>query len=81
MSKGVREPALQSAKTGTNRFQSLLKAKNTASAKAYSPKNKYEAGDVLEHPTFGLGVTTAVKDGTKIVVLFESGSKTLVHAG
>ena len=32
-----------------------------------------------KHPTFGRGITTAVKDGTKIEVLFESGSKTLIH--
>jgi len=66
-------------KVRMSRYQSLLKAKDTAVPKAYSPKDKYETGDVLEHPTFGRGVTTAIKDGTKIEVLFESGSKTLVH--
>jgi hypothetical protein len=55
-----------------------LRAKSAAVAKTYSLQNKYEPGDVLEHPTFGRGVTTAVKDG-KIEVLFESGSKMLVH--
>jgi len=62
-----------------SRYQSLLKAKNTAVVKAYSPKDRYEEGDVLEHPTFGRGIATAVKDGTKVEVLFESGSKTLVQ--
>ncbi len=57
----------------------LLKDKSAATAKAYSPKEQYELGDVLEHPTFGRGVTIAIKDMTKIEVLFESGSKTLVH--
>jgi hypothetical protein len=47
--------------------------------KPYSPKDRYEEGDVLEHPTFGRGIATAVKDATKIEVLFETGSKTLVH--
>jgi hypothetical protein len=56
-----------------------LKDKDTAVAKAYSPSDQYETGDVLEHPKFGRGVTTAVKDATKIEVLFESGSKTLIH--
>ena len=69
----------QPAKPGAHRYQSLLKAKSAAVAKTYSPQNKYEAGDVLEHPTFGRGVATAVKDGTKIEVLFEGGPKTLVH--
>jgi len=78
-----REPGDGSAphapKGRSSRYQSLLKAKNTAGAKPYSPKDKYEPGDVLEHPTFGRGIATAVKDPTKIEVLFESGPKTLVQ--
>jgi len=45
----------------------------------YSPNDKYQPGDVLKHPSFGVGVTTAIKDGTKIEVLFEGGSKLLIH--
>ena len=66
-------------KVRLGKYQSLLKAKNTVAAKLYSPKDKYEQGDVLDHPTFGRGVATNIKDATKIEVLFESGSKTLVH--
>ena len=68
-----------SPKPRASRYQSLLKAKDSAVAKTYSPSGKYELGDVLEHSTFGRGVATAVKDGSKIEVLFESGSKTLIH--
>jgi hypothetical protein len=73
-------------KTGTTRvgspksYQALLKNAETAVAKTYSPSNKYEAGDVLDHFTLGRGVTTAVKEGAKIEVLFECGMKTLIHA-
>jgi hypothetical protein len=56
-----------------------MNASSSATAKTYSPQERYEPGDILEHPIFGRGVTTAVKDGTKIEVLFEGGSKTLVH--
>jgi hypothetical protein len=69
----------KSPKRAANRYQSLLKAGESAVAKNYSPSSKYELGDVLEHPTFGRGVATAVKEGAKIEVLFETGSKTLVH--
>jgi hypothetical protein len=62
-----------------SKYQSLLNARGTAVAKVYSPKDRYEEGDVVEHPTFGRGVATLVKDTTKIEVLFEIGSKTLVH--
>jgi hypothetical protein len=68
-----------SPRRSANRYQSLLKANGESVVKAYSPASKYELGDVLEHPTFGRGVATAVRDGTKIDVLFETGSKTLIH--
>jgi hypothetical protein len=72
----------QSSRTGKrvgNSYQSLLKAKEAEVARTYSPTSTYAQGDFLEHPTFGRGVATAVKDGAKIEVLFESGSKTLIH--
>jgi|SRR5262245_6195639 len=76
----ARQPRQGDAVKGRgSRYQSLLKAKDAAVVKPYSPTNRYEEGDVLEHPTFGRGIATAVKDGTKIEVLFEIGSKTLVH--
>lgn len=61
------------------RYKTLLGNSNPATAKTYSPKDTYRAGDVLQHPMFGVGVTTAVKDITKIEVLFEAGPKLLVH--
>jgi hypothetical protein len=76
--EGVDGQRSQPAKPPTNRYWSLLKAKSATVAKTYSLQGKYEPGDVLEHATFGRGVTTVAKDG-KIEVLFESGSKTLVH--
>ena len=57
----------------------LLKGNDAEAPKNYSPKDRYQLGDVLKHPTFGVGVTTAVKNGTKIEVLFETGSKLLVQ--
>jgi len=62
-----------------NRYQQLLKGKDRAAARSYSPKDRYSLGDVMEHPNFGFGVATAIKDGTKIEVLFENGPKVLVQ--
>jgi len=67
-------------KARPSRYKSVMKTADVAAAKPYSPKDKYEPGDVLQHPSFGVGVATAVKDGTKVEVLFESGSKLLVHS-
>lgn len=69
--KAVRAPV--------NRYKALLKKSDAAVAKQYSSKNKYQTGDVLEHASFGRGIATAVKGGTKIEVLFESGSKVLIQ--
>lgn len=69
----------QPGKARASHYQELLKGKNMALAKRYSPKDKYAPGDVVEHPSFGVGVATALKDGTKIEVLFEDGPKVLVH--
>ena len=69
----------RTAKPKVNKYQSLLNAADLASAKTYSPSSRYEEGDILEHHTLGRGVTTALKEGMKIEVLFESGLKTLVH--
>ena len=66
-------------KARASRYHVLLKGKDMALAKNYSTKDSYALGDVLQHPSFGFGVATAVKDGTKIEVLFENGPKVLVH--
>jgi hypothetical protein len=66
-------------KTRASRYHALLKGRDMAGAKNYSTKDRYEPGDILQHPSFGFGVTTAVKDETKIEVLFEGGSKVLIH--
>jgi hypothetical protein len=66
--------------TKANRYQTLLNANSSSAPKNYSPSTKFEAGDVLDHPVFGRGVATAVKEETKVEVLFESGSKILIHA-
>src|SRR5437870_5084541 len=67
------------ARAPVNRYKALLKRSDTALAKQYSSKDKYQTGDVLEHASFGRGIATAVKGGTKVEVLFESGSKILIQ--
>jgi hypothetical protein len=58
--------------------EQLSKAQNKAS-KPYAPTGEYQAGDVIEHPTFGCGVVKTIKDGNKFEVLFQRDVKTLIH--
>jgi hypothetical protein len=45
----------------------------------YAVSERFDASDLLEHPTFGLGVVESVRGDGKIVVLFRDGEKTLIH--
>jgi hypothetical protein len=61
-------------------FDALLAGKRVAEASPYSPRRTYAVDDVVDHPTFGRGFVSAVRDGAKIEVTFRSDVKLLVHA-
>jgi hypothetical protein len=56
-----------------------MRGRDGSTAPPYSPKIKLAVGDVVRHPTFGVGVTVAMKDSTKAEVLFADGPKVLIH--
>lgn len=59
-------------------FEEQLAGKDIANAPKYSPKDTYRVDQVIQHPTFGLGLVTAVR-GDKVDITFKSETKTLVH--
>jgi hypothetical protein len=59
-------------------FEDQLKGKNIAGARKYSFRDTYRVDEVLDHPTFGLGLVTAVRDD-KVDVTFKAFPKTLAH--
>jgi hypothetical protein len=59
-------------------FDELL-ASRTGTAQPYSPKRTYAVDEVVDHPTFGRGFVSTVRDGGKIEVTFRSDVKLLVH--
>lgn len=59
-------------------FEEQLAGKDIANAPKYSPKDTYKVDQVLQHPTFGLGLVTAVR-GDKVDIAFKADTKTLVH--
>jgi len=61
-------------------FDDLLATKRAAEARAYSARATYAPDEVVDHPNFGRGFVSAVRDGGKIDVTFRSGVKVLVHA-
>ncbi len=59
-------------------FEQLLAGKDVAHAAKYSPKAAYGLDQVIDHPTFGLGIVSAVRED-KVDVVFKAEQKTLVH--
>jgi hypothetical protein len=60
-------------------FDSLLAARNVARARRYSPRDTYAIDDVVDHPTFGRGFVSGMRDGAKLEVTFRTDVKVLVH--
>jgi hypothetical protein len=59
-------------------FEELL-ASRRGTPRPYSPKMTFAVDDVVDHPTFGRGFVSAVRDGGKVEITFRSDVKILVH--
>ena len=79
--KPKREPRAGSADGGARRVSGRTPRETPPlSARHYSTSETYSEGEWLEHKTHGVGKVKAVRGG-KIDVHFDSGLRTLLHAG
>jgi hypothetical protein len=77
--KGTWQPkAAPKEKPVVTSWEALIAAKDIANARRYSPREKFAADELLQHPTFGVGLVQEVR-GDKIEVAFKADVKTLVH--
>lgn len=53
-------------------------SQKTGDAAPYQTSRKFAAGEVLNHPNFGMGIVEEIR-GNKVLVLFREGEKILVH--
>lgn len=60
-------------------YEALMAAKDRGQSRRYSPKERFSAEDLIDHPKFGLGVVVATRGIDKLDCVFPSGQKTLVH--
>jgi len=77
--RGPRSSAAKPGKSEAAFDVSALQAR-AHEARAYAPAQTFKVGDVVRHPTFGLGLVQATPAPQKIDVRFASGGKLLVHA-
>lgn len=59
-------------------FADRLARSNPAEATPYNPKLTYALDQLINHPTFGLGIVTALRQD-KIDVAFKAAAKTLIQ--
>ncbi|PIE30562.1 helicase [candidate division KSB3 bacterium] len=60
-------------------WERALEGKERSKAQQYSVTDVFGEGELLSHPSFGIGVVTKLHADNKMEVLFKSGYKTLVH--
>ncbi len=61
-------------------WEQKLAKKSKEDVAPYKANAKFIMGDVLQHPTFGVGIVEEVRGTTKVLVLFREGEKLLVHS-
>jgi hypothetical protein len=59
-------------------YERLLAVTAGRKSRPYSVSGIFRPNDVIEHPTFGVGVVTHLIAGDKIQVVFKNGDKLLV---
>jgi hypothetical protein len=60
-------------------YDLLMKGRDLTRARKYKPAVTFDKNEIVDHPTFGMGIVVKEKDGNKIDVAFRDGLKTLVH--
>ncbi len=78
-STATKSPAARKTRASPEAAFDELMATHTGAPRRYAPTELFAKDDVLDHPTFGRGVVSAVKAPGKVEVTFRTGLKTLVH--
>ena len=60
-------------------YPALLHGRDSSAARPYKLSDRFAAKELINHPTFGLGLVLSAKDGSKMEVLFPDGTKTLAQ--
>jgi len=57
----------------------LLEGRDVAGARAYAPKETFAEGEIMRHPSFGVGLVMEIR-GDRLDVMFNAGLRTLALA-
>ncbi len=74
----ARKPRVSSEQKLMNLWEAGI-AKSKGETSKYNIKTKFNIGEIVDHPKFGLGVVEKALDANKIEVIFKTVSKVLMH--
>jgi hypothetical protein len=60
-------------------YEEVLRGRTASTARLYSTSARFKVGELLSHPTFGLGAITGERDNVKLDVVFADGPRVLLH--
>lgn len=60
-------------------YETLLRGRTGDKARAYATSERFAQGELLKHPSFGLGVVIGERDSVKIDVAFPDGPRVLLQ--
>ena len=67
-------------KTTATEFEVIAADKDLTEAQKYSIKMELNLNDIVDHPKFGIGVVTEIREHQKAHVAFPEGGRVLVYA-
>jgi hypothetical protein len=60
-------------------WENAVRDKDLSNPTPYTPKGTFAIGEIIQHKKFGVGVVMGVKEGGKIIVVFETATRILAH--
>jgi hypothetical protein len=60
-------------------YRAQLQGKDVSKARPYKLSDRFLLNEIINHPTFGVGLVVGLRDTNKIDVGFPDGLKTLAH--
>ncbi|NMB75423.1 MAG: hypothetical protein GYA21_09895 [Myxococcales bacterium] len=60
-------------------FDEVSRDKDLSRAIPYDPHRTFASGEVVRHPTFGVGVVSGLREGGKMLVVFSDQIRMLIH--
>lgn len=69
----------QKTKSDASEFDTLTKGVDLSKKSKYSMKMELQMNEVVDHPKFGIGLVTELREGHKAHVAFKDGGRILVY--